>query len=502
MGQAGVAPREAGSASPLGVEAHAIDYIPRSERHGRPWHLGALWFVGNAELISFATGPIGISLGLNFAWTAVAIVLGTLIGTLFMAFHSAQGPRLGLAQMIQSRPQFGAVGALLPILTALFVFVGYATFDTVLGGELFDTTIRTGNPFSFVLFIVLALALGAIGYDLIHRLSRWSSLVYIVNFGLFTILALVTIDLPAEQTSLTGGTFQSGPFLIVLGVLMSYNLTWAPYVSDYSRYLPADTSVRSAFGWTYVGAVCGAIWPAVLGALVAAAHPDLSPIQGIKTVADDAMFDGWGFWTLILSVPTLVIATTLSLYTAGLSTLAAIDVLKPIRSGVRPRVVAVGIVSVVVLGLALLITQNFLGSYNAFLTITLYFLIPWTSINLVDFFLVRKGNYALKEIFKLDGIYGRWGWHGLVSYLVSFAAMIPFFSTTIFTGFVAEAIGGGDLAPFVGFPLAAVVYYLLTRNIDVAGEARLAARQLHELEGAAATAPAEPERTPREQASS
>jgi hypothetical protein len=104
MSQAGVAPRKAGPASPLAVETRTIDYIPRGERHGRPWHLGALWFVANAELISFATGPIGIGLGLNFAWTAVAIILGTLIGTLAMAFHSAEGPRLGLAQMIQSRP--------------------------------------------------------------------------------------------------------------------------------------------------------------------------------------------------------------------------------------------------------------------------------------------------------------------------------------------------------------------------------------------------------------
>jgi NCS1 family nucleobase:cation symporter-1 len=490
MGQPAALPaREAGPASPLAVEVHAIDYIPRRERHGRPWHLGALWFVANAELISFATGPIGIHIGLNFAWTALAIVLGTLIGTLAMAFHSAQGPRLGLAQMIQSRPQFGYFGALLPIVTALFVFVGYATFDTVLGGELFNTTIRTPVEFSFVLFIGLALALTAIGYDLIHRLSRYSSIIYLVNFGLFTVLAVASINLPAEQMSLSADTFQLGPFLIVMGVLMSYNLSWAPYVSDYSRYLPADTTVRSAFGWTYVGTALGAIWPAVLGALVGAAHPDLSPIAAIKTVADDAFFQGWGFWTLILSVPTLVIATTLSIYTAGLSTLAAIDVVRPVRSGLRTRIVTVSLVALLVLGLALLVANNFLGSYNAFLLIILYFLIPWTAINLVDYFLVRKGNYAIKEIFKPDGIYRRWGWQGLVSYWVAFVVMIPFFSTTIFTGFIAAELGGGDIAPFVGFPLAGILYYVLTRNLDVDAEAGLAEQQLAELEGEAARSP-------------
>lgn len=61
-----------------------------------------------------------------------------------------------------------------------------------------------------------------------------------------------------------------------------------------------------------------------------------------------------------------------------------------------------------------------------------------------------------------------------MSYLVGLAVMIPFFSTTLFTGPVASAIGGGDLSPFIGFPVAAVLYYLLSQNLDVEAEARLA----------------------------
>jgi nucleobase:cation symporter-1, NCS1 family len=480
MAQAGVPPVDAGAAAPLNLEVRSIDYVPRSERHGKPWHLGAVWFVGNAELVSFATGPIGISLGLNFAWTAVAIVLGTLLGTLFMAFHSAQGPKLGLSQMIQSRAQFGYLGALLPIVAVLFVTIGYGVFDTVLGGEVFNATIRTGTKTSYVLFIVLALLLGALGYNVIHRFSRWASLLYIVNFGLFTVLALVDINLPAEQTSLSG-TFKSGPFLIVLGVLMSYNLTWAPYVSDYSRYLPASSSTSSTFWWTFWGAAIGTTWPATMGALVGAAHPDLSPVAAVKEVAD-SLFQGWGAWTLILMAPTLIAAATLGIYTASLSALAAVDVGKRIKSGLNTRVVAVLCVAVVMLGVTLLIPEDFLSSYSAFLTLALYFLIPWTAVNLVDFFLVRKGQYAIKEIFNPNGIYGRWGWRGLVAYLVGLAVMIPFFSTTIFTGPVASAIGGGDLSPFIGFPVASILYYLFSRNLDVEAESRLAARQIEELE--------------------
>src|SRR4051794_2311860 len=47
------------------VELRSIDYVPISERHGRPWHLGPVWFQGNAQLATLAVGLLGVSLGLN-----------------------------------------------------------------------------------------------------------------------------------------------------------------------------------------------------------------------------------------------------------------------------------------------------------------------------------------------------------------------------------------------------------------------------------------------------
>jgi NCS1 family nucleobase:cation symporter-1 len=95
-----------------GLEIRSIDYVPLSERHGKVWHLGPLWFMSNAQIATLAVGLISISEGASLFWSVLAIVVGVLVGTLFMAFHSAQGPQLGLPQMIQSRPQFGYVGAL------------------------------------------------------------------------------------------------------------------------------------------------------------------------------------------------------------------------------------------------------------------------------------------------------------------------------------------------------------------------------------------------------
>jgi len=77
---------------PAGIELHSIDWVPNDERHGRVRHLGAIWFVGNINLTAMATGVVALSIGTSLMWTIIATVLGSLFGTFFMAFHSAQGP--------------------------------------------------------------------------------------------------------------------------------------------------------------------------------------------------------------------------------------------------------------------------------------------------------------------------------------------------------------------------------------------------------------------------
>jgi purine-cytosine permease-like protein len=112
----------------------------------------------------------------------------------------------------------------------------------------------------------------------------------------------------------------------------------------------------------------------------------------------------------------------------------------------------------------------------------LYFFIPWTAVNLVDYFIVRHGHYAIAEIFNPQGIYGRWGWRGIVSYLIGFAAMLPFFSTGLYSGWVANAANGADFSLFVGLPVAGILYWVLCRNLDVEAEARLAAAEQEQVE--------------------
>lgn len=474
------------STSPVGVETRSIDYIPASERHGKAWHLAPVWFVGNANLLAFASGAVGISLGLNVAWTLVAAVIGLAIGTLMMAYHSAQGPKLGLPQMIQSRPQFGYYGSIIPLVAAMVVFIGWNVFDVVIAGQALQTTIKIPLDLGEIIAVALSAALTIFGYELIHRYSRWTTYLFIVAYGLLIIAMFGSVHLPSNSLSLSSTTFHGVAFLTVIGVMVSFQLTWAPYVSDYSRYLPKKTKALSTVGWTYLGSYLGVFWPLTLGAFVSAAFPKALTIDAIRDVGNH-LFGGYGTVILLCSIPVIVASMGIGIYSGGLTALAGVDLFAELRKNRRDRVIAMVLVSAAMLLLALVVPSNFIPSFTAFLTTVLYFMIPWTAINLTDFYLVRRERYALRDIFERDGIYGRWNVRGIACYLIGFCVMIPFFSVSFFTGPVAKALGGADISPFIGFPVAAILYYVTYRRVDLKVEWAVAGEQEADLDATGVT---------------
>jgi nucleobase:cation symporter-1, NCS1 family len=228
----------------------------------------------------------------------------------------------------------------------------------------------------------------------------------------------------------------------------------------------------------------------ILGALLAGWAGGKFDGTGISEIlsAGNKVFDGFGDIVLILSALGLMSVTALNMYGGSLTLISGIDSFSRVKPTMMVRLVTIGITAVLSLIGALLATDNFLANFNNFLLLILYLFIPWTAVNLVDYYIVRRGHYAIAEIFKPDGMYGRWGWRGILAYLIGFAAMVPFFSVgTLFTGPIAKhVLHGADISFFIGLPVAAILYYLFTRSIDVEAETRVARAEQAELEKAAA----------------
>jgi NCS1 family nucleobase:cation symporter-1 len=467
-----------------GLEVRSIDYVPLSERHGKVWHLGPLWFMSNAQVATLAVGLTSITEGGSVFWSVLAIVIGTLVGTMFMAFHSAQGPQLGLPQMIQSRPQFGYIGALLVWLFAYIQYAGFNVFNTILAGDAMHTTAHGSVKLWVVIGTVVALVIALVGYDLIHKAEQWLTYAMIVIFGIFTI-ALFVVHYPAGTFDV--GTFKAVPFFGQFGVVAGYQISWAIYVSDYSRYMPADVPVRKTFMWTYWGSAIGGAWMMIVGTILAAwagKSFDFTGIAEINAVGDH-VFTGFGAIVLILAALGLVSVTALNMYGGSLTLISAMDSFRKVAPTLNVRLVTVVVTAVLSLVGALAASANFLSNFNNFLLLILYLFVPWTAVNLVDYYVVRRGHYAIAEIFKPNGMYGRWGWRGVLAYLIAFACMAPFFHVgTLFEAPASSALGGVDISFFVGLPIAGGLYYLFTRSVDVEAEKRVADAEAAQLEGA------------------
>lgn len=457
---------------PPGIELHSIDYIPAAERHGTVRHLGALWFVSGVNLTGLATGITTASAGAGLVWTLVATVLGSLFGTFFMAFHSAQGPQLGLPQLVQSRPQFGYLGAALTVWVFAFVnYVAFNTSDAILSGDALHVLVGFAPDTGYLLSATIAAGVAFFGYHWIHRINQWLTWpLVLVMLGL-TLAAVRSPSLSADAWD--PGPFRIGPFMTVFAIVAGFQLGWAPYVSDYSRYLPADVGVRATFWWTYVPSALSATWVFGLGAVLwAAGGGGRSPVEAFRAVGDQL----WpGFGTLAVAAMFLGLLSIMAInqYGGMMSLISIADSVRPVRPSRRIRALGILAMFVLVWAIARLVgVERFTSFYGNVLIFLGYLFTPWTAINLVDYFFVRKGAYSIREIFRSDGIYGRWGWRGQVAYALAIAAMVPFMMTTPYTGPAAQALGF-DGTIFVGLVVAGIAYLMLCRDLDLAAERRL-----------------------------
>src|SRR3954468_18928611 len=398
---------------PRGIETRSIDWIPEDERHGRIWHQAPLWFLGNFQYFTIAIGFIGPPLGLSLVWSIVAGVLGVLTGTVFMAFHATQGPTLGLPQMIQSRAQFGYRGVVVPLFATLFTYVAFNVADQVLLADGLKAAFGWNPDVVAVTIAVLAAVIAIYGHDWVHRVFR---ALLVVSLPLMLIVtAGVLFGFADGAPPKTDLGFTWAAFMAQFSAAAAYNITYAPYVSDYSRYLPRTTRNRSIIVSVFLGASGAAIWLIAIGAFLAIRLGASDGLLGIKTAGDNI---GAPLGSLVAFFLAASLAATMGMNAYGgmLTVPPGLDSLKGIRPTRRARVITILVLAVVWFVVAKSISTDAVGTLFSALTLMLSLLVPGTATNLVDFFFVRRGHYAIADLFTPSGIYGAWSWRGLVAY--------------------------------------------------------------------------------------
>jgi nucleobase:cation symporter-1, NCS1 family len=447
---------------PIRLELSTIQPIAHDQRHGTYGDLFTVWFGSNLMLLTIVTGGLAVTVfALPFVWAVVGLAVGNLAGAVFMALHAAQGPTLGVPQMIQTRGQFGSLGSLLVVGIVIVMYVGFLASNLVLGGQALASLVPGMSDAPGIALVGILSVIAAIyGYDLIHAYAR--VMTYVSGSVLLLTAAWIiwVHGLPADF--LTRNHFNLAGLLGIISAAALWQIAYAPYVSDYSRYMPHDTGARPAFWASYWGCTLGSFLPMVLGAAVGLAAP-----AGNNLMAGLAMLTR-GIAPLVLIVFSVGVAAAnaMNLYCGALSTLTFGQTLMPRWSpGPRARTVICLLLFALSLVAALASKESFLVNYEDFILLLLYVLVPWTSINLVDYYLLRHGQYDVASFFRRDGgIYGRINSAAVTCYAIGILVQLPFISSPVYRGPIARAIGGIDLSWIVGLAVTSPAYYWLAKR--------------------------------------
>jgi NCS1 family nucleobase:cation symporter-1 len=212
--------------------------------------------------------------------------------------------------------------------------------------------------------------------------------------------------------------------------------------------------------------------PMALGAMVGIAAPKgVSLVAGLATLTH-------GIAPLILIVLSIGVATAnaMNLYCGALSTMTLGQTLVPSWS---PGAAARTVISLVIFALsltgALLGKNSFMVNYENFILLLLYVLVPWTAINLVDYYLLRHARYDVDSFFRHDGgIYGRVNGVAVGCYMLGILVQLPFINTPLYRGFIARALGGVDLSWIAGLAITGPAYYWLSKRLTSESQAVVA----------------------------
>ncbi|MFD7793760.1 purine-cytosine permease family protein [Streptomyces sp. NPDC059759] len=428
----------------LRVEGHGIEPVPESNRYGGPWRLFTVWFAPNLTMTGVFTGTIGIALGLDFRTALAAVVLGTVVGALPTAYLSTWGGLTGTGQLPLARLAFGRAVAL----PGLLQWLSSVAWDALIGLFGGDALARLcGWPFWVGVLVMMAAqgALGVLGYEAIHRLQIVMTFVLAVAFAVIAWRMLDGVH-PAATGSATGADHM-GAFVLTSTIALSLSLSWAPYASDFSRYLPRTTSRPRMFWCTLLGLVVSFVAVQALGLWGASVLTDQTA-AGVEELLGGGVAGAFGLLAVALAA---VCSNAMNDYSGSL----ALQTL-----GVRiPRPMAAALAAA--LGFPLVLWMHAADTTARFQNVLLfvgYWIPGFVAIVVVDWIARARERAGAPVDLAVETARRFPAWPSLLAFVAAFGAAVPFMDTGLYVGPVADALHGADLSYYVAFLVALALY--------------------------------------------
>ena len=299
-----------------------------------------------------------------------AIVLGTVLGTLAIAFSGVAGARTGAPAMVLLRGVFGSRLSYVPTIINIVQLLGWGIFELVT----IATAARTVEP-GLAQWVYVLLAGAITGLLTLYPLGAIRVLRRFATPAVLVVLVYLFVELLRHPLpALAHGTWTG--FWAATDTVIAVAISFAPLAADYTRH---SRSPRTAFWGAFVGYGVTQVLCYVIGlvALVTVARSP-SDIYGA--------FIAVPLGTLAFA---LLAARELDQSFADVySTVVSIQNLRPLWDR---RVLAL-VVATLTTALALGIN---IADYENFLVLLGSVFVPLTAVFIVDFFVLAKGHLNL-----------------------------------------------------------------------------------------------------------
>ncbi|NHN93788.1 purine-cytosine permease family protein [Acetobacter sicerae] len=435
-----------------GGAAAVLERVPSHLQTTTPDKIFWSHFSPNLAPAAWVIGTLVVFLGLS-GWAGFwVLVIGNLLGSLPVALCAVMGPRTGLPQMEASRFALGTTGKRLPSLINWINCVGWDAVNNVPSALAFMLLLKMAGlntPFWLALGVLASAQLLASlgGHDLVQVIEKYLGWVLLAAFAIVGCMAVAHAGVTPSSASVATLSFAS--VTIALGAVSSFNMGWAAYASDYTRYVPETTSSRTVFLLTFLGTFLSSFIMELFGLLTGAAIKDPSP---------GAVIDALNQWSGPFAPVALAAVAFSSIAINAANDNTASYAL--ISAGVRVnRMLSVAVTAGTAYTLAVMGEGSFVSLYENYLLLALYWIAPWCGIVMADWYCRPAHARSMRML-------TRKGWTSSASLfvLVTVLTIALFSSTPIYVGPVAQLLDGADLGYLVGFVLGGLGQILILRQ--------------------------------------
>ncbi len=457
------------------METRGIAFIPDSKRNSSPFSVGTVFFGTQLTYGTLVVGALPVAFGLGF-WASIStILLGTLLGTIIFAAMVPIGARTGTNGTVSSGAFFGIRGRYIGSMITQIVDLGYFAMSfwisapplTEAAHRLIGTSTGTiPTVIALVFATTCTIALAVLGHATIVAYEKLTAVAGVIAIALLVIYAGVNFgsQLHAAVPYALGSFWPT--WTMALTAQIANAVSFGPFASDYSRYVPSTARPWALFFWAAAGMFFGNMVALIGGAFI-----------GIAVANPNELIHGMiAFVPLWLLVPVTVLSFIANTANASMVVYNGILDLHAMLWRLKWVQVA-GVFSATGIGLACLgiVMADFTDRIDALCSIVTILVTPWMLINIIGY-LQQRGRFRTQDLQDFthgvdSNIY--WYAHGfspraLTAWAISTLIGMLFCNTHLFAGPLARLAGGADFS-FISSATAGALLYLALGGPEARG---------------------------------